>query len=167
MTRGFLVQQGVGMRNMVRVAVVAAIGFLAQGASANDSGCGLGSMIIQENTKVMQILAATTNGSFGSQTFGISTGTSNCKAQNLVMREKAVQYFAEVNKDDLSREMAKGQGEKLTTLASLYGCESATSRAAFAHSAQANFGKILPTADTSVVDMVKNLEVVSSVCAKN
>ena len=67
------------MRMFARMAVVTAVGFLAQGAMAQDAGCGLGSMIIQENTKVMQLLAATTNGSFGSQTFGISTGTSNCK----------------------------------------------------------------------------------------
>jgi len=65
------------------------------------------------------------------------------------MREKAVQYFAEVNKDDLSREMAKGEGEKLMTLASLYGCESATTRTEFARAAQANFGKILAYAEKS------------------
>ncbi len=159
----------ISMRMFARMAVVAAVGFLAQGAMAQDSGCGLGSMIIQENSKVMQVLAATTNGSFGSQTFGISTGTSNCKAQNLVMTEKAVQYFTEVNKDDLSREMAKGQGEKLNTLAALYGCETATSRNEFAKAAQANYGKILPTAQTSVTEMVQNLQAsnVVSACHTN
>ncbi|MBN8628817.1 MAG: DUF3015 family protein [Planctomycetes bacterium] len=103
------------------------------------------------------------------QTFGISTGTSNCKAQNLVMTEKAVQYFTEVNKDDLSREMAKGQGEKLNTLAALYGCETATSRNEFAKAAQANYGKILPTAQTSVTEMVQNLQAsnVVSACHTN
>lgn len=152
-------------RNIVRLAVIAAIGFVAQGAIAQDAGCGLGSMIISENTKLMQLLAVTTNGSFGSQTFGISTGTSNCKAQNIVMQDKAVQYFAEVNKDDLSREMAKGEGEKLSTLAALYGCESTAARAQFAKSAQAAYGRILPSVDTSVVDMVKNLRTeVASTC---
>ena len=145
------------MRMFARLAVAASIGFAAQGAFAADAGCGLGSMVIQENTKVMQVLAATTNGTFGSQTFGISTGTSNCKAQNLVMNEKAVQYFAEVNKDDLSREMAKGEGEKLATLAALYGCESEASRADFAKATQAAYGRILPSTETSVTEMVQNL----------
>ncbi len=144
------------MRMFARLAVVASIGFAAQGAFAADSGCGLGSMVIQENTKVMQVLAATTNG-IGMQTIAISLGTSNCKAQNLVMKEKAVQYFAEVNKDDLSREMAKGEGEKLQTLAALYGCESEASRANFAKASQAAYGRILPSAQTSVVEMVQNL----------
>ncbi len=145
------------MRMFTRFALVAAVGMFAQGAFANDTGCGLGSMVIKENTKLMQILAATSNGIGGNQTFGISTGTSNCKAQNFVMTEKAVQYFAEVNKDDLSREMAKGEGEKLQTLAALYGCETPATRAQFAKAAQAAYGRILPTANTAVTEMVKNL----------
>ncbi|MDX9731127.1 MAG: DUF3015 family protein [Bdellovibrionales bacterium] len=151
------------MRHFARIAVAASIGFFAQGAMAQDSGCGLGSMIINENTKVMQLLAATTNGFMGTQTFGISTGTSNCKAQNLVMQDKAVQYFAEVNKDDLSREMAKGEGEKLSTLAALYGCDTTEARAEFGKAAQAAYGRILPTAETSVANMVQNLNNESSV----
>lgn len=135
--------------------VLAAL-FVCSAASANDAGCGLGSMIIKENTKLMQVLAATTNGT-GVQTVGITLGTSNCKAQNLVMAEKAVQYFAEVNKDDLSREMAKGEGDKLQTLAALYGCESQASRSEFSKAAQAAYTRILPSAETSVAEMVKNL----------
>ncbi len=156
------------MRMFARMAVVLAVGFLAQGAMAQDSGCGLGSMIVQENSKVMQSLAFITNVTVP-QSFGISTGTSNCKAQNLVMTEKAVQYFTEVNKDDLSREMAKGQGEKLNTLAALYGCETSTSRNEFAKAAQANYGKIMPTAQTSVTEMVQNLQAsnVVSTCHTN
>lgn len=143
------------MRMFARLALVAAVGMFAHGAFANDSGCGLGSMVIKENTKLMQILGYTSN--LPSQAFGISTGTSNCKAQNFVMTEKAVQYFAEVNKDDLSREIAKGEGEKLQTLAALYGCETETARSQFAKAAQAAYSRILPTADTAGAQMVKNL----------
>lgn len=142
----------------VRYMLAAGLIVLAtQGARAEgDAGCGLGSMIIQEQTKLMQILAATTNGTAGNQTFGITSGTSNCKAQNFVMTDKAVQYFAEVNHDELSREMAQGQGEKLTTLASLYGCKGDAQKA-FAQMTQASYGKIVPSAETSTTDMVKNL----------
>lgn len=54
--------------------------FSASSAFAVDStGCGLGSMIFRgQRGLVPQILAVTTNGSFGTQTFGISTGTSGC-----------------------------------------------------------------------------------------
>lgn len=125
-------------------------------AQSSDAGCGLGSMIIKEQTKVMQVLAATTNGSTGTQIFGISSGTSNCKSQNFVMREKAVQYFAEVNRDDISREMAQGQGEKLETLAALYGCKT-EAFASFGEFTQTAYGRILPSPETSVSEMVQNL----------
>lgn len=146
------------LRTLMTVALftLVAHGAHAQGTKANDSGCGLGSMIIKENTKLMQILAATTNGSTGSQVFGITSGTSNCRAQNFVMREKAVQYFAEVNRDDLSREMAEGRGEKLETLAELYGCP-AHAEPEFAKRIQHSYDKIVPTSDTPVSEMIRNL----------
>jgi hypothetical protein len=120
-----------------------------------DAGCGLGSMIISDNTKLMQLLAATTNVT-GSQTFGISSGTSNCKSQDIVLNEKAVQYFAEANHDDLSREMARGQGEKLNTLASLYGCKGEAQKS-FARMTQRSFAKIVPVPKISTSQMVRNL----------
>src|SRR3954464_7446787 len=42
------------------------------------AGCGLGSLVFGDQKGAIQILAATTNTTFGTQTFGITTGTSNC-----------------------------------------------------------------------------------------
>ena len=133
------------------------IAFAAPSARADDAGCGLGSMIITDNTKLMQVLAVTSN-AIGGQTFAISTGTSNCRAQNFVMNEKAIQYFAEANHEELSREMAQGQGEKLTVLASLYGCKGGA-QTSFAKMTQTSFSKIVPQAATSTAQMVSNLNV--------
>lgn len=138
------------------VAALLLVGSVA--SAAGDSGCGLGSMIIQKNTKVMQILAATTNGSFGSQTFGITFGTSNCSANGLVQNDKQIQYFVEVNQADLMREMAQGHGEKLSTLAALNGCASADQVSAFNTKAQSSFRSIVPAANTSAVDFVNNMK---------
>ena len=55
---------------------------------AGDAGCGLGGLIIQKNSKILQLLAVTTNHSFLSQEFGITFGTSGCSASGLVMNEK-------------------------------------------------------------------------------
>jgi hypothetical protein len=142
------------MRILLAAAAVVCGASFAQ--AQGDAGCGLGSMVIQENTKVMQLLAATTNGTFGSQTFGISTGTSNCKAQQIVRNDKAIQYFTEANQSDLSREMAQGQGEKLQTLAALYGCQGDAQRA-FATKAQASYTTIVPNADVTATAMVQNM----------
>jgi hypothetical protein len=125
-------------------------------AKADDSGCGLGTLIIKSNGKLLQLLALTTNQTTLTNYLGITTGTSGCKASGFVMREKEVQYFAEVNKEDLSREMSQGRGEKLMTLASLYGCSGAAG-GQFAKMTQTSFGRILPSPETNVSDMVQNI----------
>ena len=46
----------------------------------NSVGWGLGSQIFDGQSGVApQVLAVTTNGTLGNQTFGISSGTSGCK----------------------------------------------------------------------------------------
>ena len=126
-------------------------------AHAADAGCGLGSVIIQRNSKVLQLLAMTTNSFFFTQPLGITSGTSGCSASGLVMADKEVQYFVEVNQEDLSREMAQGHGEKLATLANMKGCGSNQAQMAFGNFAQKSYERIIPSANTSAVDMVKNL----------
>lgn len=125
--------------------------------AAGDAGCGLGSVIIQRNSKLLQLFAMTTNSFFFTQPLGITSGTSGCSASGLVMTDKEVQYFVEVNQEELSREMAQGHGEKLATLAQMKGCGSDTAKMAFGSFAQTSYSRIIPSADTSAVDMVKNL----------
>ena len=42
------------------------------------AGCGLGAIVFGSKPGMIQVLAATTNATFYSQTFGITTGTSEC-----------------------------------------------------------------------------------------
>ncbi|MCC7460667.1 MAG: DUF3015 family protein [Proteobacteria bacterium] len=86
------------------------------------AGCGLGSMAFGENTKFNQVLAATTNGTFGTQTFGISSGTSNCTTGGLAKIEKETEMFVEVNYDVLQKEVSQGKGETLASFSNLLGC---------------------------------------------
>jgi hypothetical protein len=134
---------------------------LGSQAYANDAGCGLGSLVIQRNTKLMQLFAITTNGTFGSQTFGITSGTSNCSSSGIVMNDKQIQYFVEANQDDITREMAQGHGEKLSTLAALHGCSTDKSVAGFSSAAQTHFEEIVPSAKVNAVDMVRNMKATS------
>lgn len=131
---------------------------LGSAAMANDAGCGLGGMLVKSNTKLMQLLATTLNGTFGSQTFGITFGTSGCSANGIVKNEKQIQYFVEINQAELTREIAQGHGEKLTTLAALNGCSTETQIGIFNAKAQASFKSIIPSAKTSAVDFVNNMK---------
>jgi len=126
--------------------------------AAGDSGCGLGEIIIQKNSKGLQILSWTTNGILLTQPLGITFGTSGCSSSGLVMNDKQIEYFVEVNHDDLSREMAQGQGEKLSTLAALHGCKSPLAQASFASWTRLNYDKLIPSSTTKPAEMVQNLE---------
>ncbi|MGB0911911.1 MAG: DUF3015 family protein, partial [Nitrospirales bacterium] len=83
----------------------------------NGPGCGLGHLAWEGNANTnsiaVQVLMATTNGTFYSQTFGISSGTSGCSNDGTIAMEEKVNVFAAVNFENLSQEMAQGQGEHL------------------------------------------------------
>ncbi len=125
---------------------------------AADAGCGLGSVIIQKNSKLLQLFAVTTNATLLSQPLGITFGTSNCSASGIVMTDKEVQYFVEVNQSELTREMAQGQGEKLITLAALHGCLTDDGQKAFGKMTRSSFNHIVPAANTSATDLTQNLQ---------
>ena len=100
---------------------------MALGAHDNQGpGCGLGKLAWSDHADkshniAPQVMMATTNGTFGSQTFGISSGTSGCSNDGKVWASEKVNVFTALNFDNLSQEMAQGQGEHLTSLATLMG----------------------------------------------
>ena len=93
----------------------------ASGQGYGSAGCGFGSMLMGQDGN--QVLAATTNATSGSQTFGISTGTLNCQQDAIFKSGKEVPAFIEVNKVALANDAARGQGETLAGLASLMKCD--------------------------------------------
>ncbi len=121
--------------------------------AAGDAGCGLGSLIIKSNTKLMQLFAVTTNGTFASQTFGITSGTSNCTAHGLVKNEKEQIIYAEANYQHLISDMARGSGETLDTLASMMGCEE-NSIPAIGELTRSNYEKIVSPNGASAVKVL-------------
>lgn len=98
---------------------------LADMANSTGPGCGLGKLAwagTKGNNKIAhQTLAATTNGTFGTQTFGITSGTSGCTSDGFVMDDHKVSVFASVNFENLKQDMAQGRGEHLSSLAWLMG----------------------------------------------
>jgi hypothetical protein len=88
------------------------------------AGCGLGSLIFKPSGN--QSSAAISNGSFGSQSFGITTGTSNCTPSG--SKEAAVQEqedFFVANYSTLSKEIAQGSGDSVVAFAGVLGCDPA------------------------------------------
>jgi len=118
------------------------------------AGCGLGSMIFGPiNSPGAQILASTTNSTFATQTFGITSGTSNCVYGGVVAMDRQQQVFAEVNFSDLKRDMATGGGEFLTSFAVLLGCDG-EARPKLARVMQASYETLLPSESTTPDELV-------------
>ncbi len=125
-------------------------------AGYGDAGCGLGSMFFGNEPGAVQILASTTN-LVVFQTAGITTGTSNCSPEGLVMLDKEREVFAQKNYSSLVKEMAVGEGENLETLAGLFGCSPDTHND-FGSLVQDNFGSIVKSETTSSNEMLIELK---------
>ncbi|HVK61818.1 MAG TPA: DUF3015 family protein [Bdellovibrionales bacterium] len=120
---------------MTLIALIAVFGSSAFAASLGPAGCGLGYQVFKKDN---QVLAATTNGSSGTQTFGISSGTSDCEQG----QDTAAVMFIETNQIALANEAARGQGETLASLANVMGCSDAPT---FAAAMKANYETIFST----------------------
>jgi len=115
-------------KSLALCAVAAAICF-AQPAKAIDStgGCGLGSMAWRGQSGIIpQILAITTNNSFGTNTFGITFGTSGCDPNGRVTggTGKMILAVIENNMEQFAMDASAGQGETIDTIAGILNVDS-------------------------------------------
>jgi hypothetical protein len=108
------------------------------------AGCGLGSVVLGNNPGFTQVFAATTNGTFGTQSFGITSGTSNCV--NPTPGATGARSFSETNRTAMSKDIARGQGETIRTLSALGGCKDASAVGA---SLQKSYRRIVPNAEVT------------------
>jgi Protein of unknown function (DUF3015) len=122
-----------------------------------NTGCGLGSMIFEgQNGLVSQTFAATTNGTFGNQTFGITSGTSNCEQYSTFTYNEKLNTFVADNMDNLARDIARGQGEYLNTLALLMEVPD-SKKGVFRSHMQTHFPDIYTSDKVTHSEVVKNI----------
>jgi len=125
-------------------------------AAHGPAGCGWGTSLWEGKTGVMaHISAATTNGSSANQTFGISSGTAGCDATEKVTSNAKIEKFVAANMENLATDIAKGSGEYLDTLATLYEINSDSE---FSNLLQKNFSKIYTSDSVSSNEVVKNID---------
>jgi hypothetical protein len=139
-----------------------AVAYAGNTTNNQNIGCGWGTILFgDKETKIPQILGATTNGTFGNQTFGISSETMGCTTKGgWVNNEKKAAVYAEVNLQKLSKEMAQGGGEYLSAFAVLMGCQDRASKQAFFKLSQQKYESIFTTASIDSATMLRNLKTV-------
>lgn len=108
------------------------------------AGCGLGSMLFEDDAGLVQVLAATTNGTFANQTFAISSGTSNC--EDTSGGNASTKAFIETNREAFAKDTSRGYGETIISLSSLAGC---SDDHAVGAALQSEFKTIFPNSEVS------------------
>ena len=137
------------------ISLIAAIGLTTAVYANENTGCGLGSMIIKnQNSTMLQAIAATTNGTSGNQTFGITSGTSNCNKPNNFVSSDKLNKFVEDNMDELALDISAGKGETLETVAKLMNVEN---NSEFSAKLQANFSNIYSSQNVTSANVIDSI----------
>ena len=125
----------------------------------SNTGCGLGQVVMKgQKGKVFEVLAVTTNATFYTSTFAITTGTSGYK-EGLVIGVNIVDVYVAENMDSLANDIAKGDGEYLDTLAHLMKVENKDTFKSTLHN---NFNKIYTSKDVTSKEVVANIAALNS-----
>src|SRR5712691_6771008 len=146
------------MKKILIVVVLSAVPAISLAQNTNIGGCGWGAKLFDGQSGVLpQVLAVTTNGTSGNQTFGITTGTSGCTQNGAVRSTWKTAMFIDGNKERLAQDMSIGNGETLDSLAHLIGVRD-QDRAMFNRATQENLSSIFPSESASTEQIVAGLK---------
>ncbi len=138
------------------VLIALAIGSHAQDIQRN-TGAGLGYMIFEgQDGLLSQVLAVTTNGTFGNQTFAITSGTLGASQPDSIVQNQKLENFVAENMDNLAHDIAVGSGESLDTLVELMQVEEA-SRPAVRQTLKQNFATIYASDEVTHQDVINSV----------
>jgi hypothetical protein len=128
--------------------------------TASSAGCGLGTMLFDGQSGIgPQVLAVTTNGTSGNQTFGITSGTLGCTKDGVVRPPAEVRILLMSSLDNLATDVARGEGETLTSLASVMAIDEADQPRFFV-SLQDNFARIFPDENVTADEVITSINAV-------
>ena len=117
-------------------------------------GCGLGAQVFKGQSGLMShVSAATTNGTSGNQTFGMSSGTLGCDTSETI---KVASLYMEKNINRVAVDISQGKGESLNALAELLGVAS-EHKETFALVMKNNFDKIFVSSETTSQVAIENM----------
>ena len=151
------------MRKTVVAVSLSIVSSLSFAAGENNVGsCGWGTKIFTGQSGIFpQALAGITNGTFGNQTFAVSSGTSGCTQDGSVSSNWKTAAFIDGNKEKLARDLSRGSGESLDSLVALLGVEQ-QDRARFVQVTRDNLDRIFPSATASTDEIRAGLRTVLS-----
>jgi len=119
-------------------------------------GCGWGNALFEgQSGPAPHILAVTTNGTSGNNTFGMTSGTNGCSVSGKI-GYSGQSMLASVM-DEFSEDAAKGEGEALTAVSVAMGVQP-EDRAKFAQLTHDNFNTLFPNQDVTAEQVYNSLQ---------
>ena len=112
-------------------------------------GCGWGNMLFEGQRGLpSHLVASTTNGTSGNATFGMTSGTNGCSTKASLTYGGKSWFAMNGMMNELSEDMAMGQGEALTTYAVVLGV-APEDRVYFNSVTHQHFNQIFSSADVT------------------
>lgn len=146
------------------LALVLAAGTSFAATARQNTGCGLGTILWEnraDGSSISQALQATTNGTFGTQTFGISSGTLDCGQPARFADNQQLKEFVVANMDNLAKDIAAGRGETLDTFAELLQIP-AVQKSGFGATLQSSFDRIFTHDKIAYAELMDNVAAVTA-----
>ena len=144
----------VNVKKILSLVAVFGLVFASAEAFAGNAGCGLGSVLLKgKKGKFFELAATCLNSTSKNQTFAITSGTSGYE-EGAVIGMTDVEVFVAKNMDSLATDIARGNGEYVDTLASMYKVQDVDG---FKTKLKNNFDKIYTNTGVTSKEVVANI----------
>lgn len=144
------------MKNLMVGSLLLAASSSAFAVAPGGGGCGWGNALFEGQAgPAPHILAVTTNGTSGNNTFGMTTGTNGCDVSGKIGYSGQSMLAAVM--DEFSEDAAKGKGEALTAVSVAMGVQP-EDRARFAQLTHENFNTIFPNQNVTAEQVYNSLQ---------
>lgn len=146
------------MKRIIGSALLIAVSSSAHAVAPGGGGCGWGNLLFDgQSGPAPHVLAVTTNGTSGNNTFGMTTGTNGCNTDG-ALAYGGKSLFANIM-NEFSEDVAAGQGEALNAVAVMMGVQP-EDRATFAEVTHENFNVLFPSENVTAEEVMTSLQTV-------
>lgn len=143
------------MKKIITCAVLLTASTGAFAEAPGSAGCGWGQLLFDgQSGTAPHVLAVTTNGTSGNNTFGMTTGTNGCNTSGKLSYGGKSLFASVMN--EFSEDAAAGNGEALNAVAVMLGVEP-QDRKTFAEVTHQNFKVIFPSENTTADEAMNSL----------
>ena len=128
----------------------------AMAVAPGGENCGWGNMLFEGSSGLpSHIVASTSNGTSGNNTFGMTSGTNGCSTSGTLTYGGANMVTSIMG--EFTEDVAVGHGDAMDTVAVVYGVDK-QDRETFAKVMHENFAVLFPNEDVTADQMIASIE---------